>query len=285
MIRFFNIFFRFKEYLILIFLVLVSLVLLYQNNNIQIKQIRSNTILAIGFFQENFSSFFNAVWIPHIISISDENTILRKNNVVLSEEISRLREASLENIRLKNLLEFKSNSRYDLKIAKVVGKSLNLLRNYLTLNIGSDDGVMVNMPVISDKGLVGKVISVSNKYCIAEILKSKNSRTSVIVERSRISGILTWNGGNNLLLSEVAKNLDIKTGDIIKTSEYSSIFPENIEVGVVVGISYDTGNLFQKVEIKSFVDFAALEEVFVLLHSSDSARINLENKTLNKEEE
>jgi rod shape-determining protein MreC len=284
MIRFFNIFFKFKEYLILVFLVLVSLVMLYQNNNIQIKQIRSNTILAIGFFQENFSSFFNSIWIPHIISISEENTMLRRNNIVLTEEISRLREASLENFRLKNLLEFKQNSKYDLKIAKVVGKSLNLLRNYLTLNIGTDDGVQVNMPVISDKGLAGKIISVSNKYCIAEILKSKSFKASVINERSRVSGILSWNGGNNLLLSEVAKNLDIKNGDIIKTSEYSSIFPENIEVGVVTGVSYDTGNLFQKVEIKSFVDFASLEEVFVMLHQSDSSRIILETKIIDKEE-
>lgn len=180
MIRFFNIFFKFKEYLIFLILVLVSLFLLYQNNNIQIKQIRSNTILAIGFFQENFSSFFDAIWIPHIISISDENTILRNNNVILTDEISRLREASLENIRLKNLLEFKQNSTYELRIAKVVGKSLNLIRNYLTLNIGSDNGVQVNMPVISDKGLAGKIISVSNKYSIAEILRSKSFKAGVI---------------------------------------------------------------------------------------------------------
>ena len=113
MVRFFNIFFKFKEYLIFIVLVLASLFLLYQNNNIQIKQIRANTVLAIGFFQENFSSFFNAIWIPHIISVSEENTMLRRNNIILTEEISRLREASLENIRLKNLLEFKQNSKFD----------------------------------------------------------------------------------------------------------------------------------------------------------------------------
>lgn len=283
MIRFFNIFFRFKEYLILVVLVIVSLFLLYQNNNIQIKQIRSNTILAIGFFQENFSSFFNAIWIPHIISISEENGILRKNNAILNEELSRLREAGLENIRLKNLLEFKQSSKYEIKYAKVVGKSLNLLRNYLTLNVGSDDGVQINMPVITDKGLAGKVISISGKYSIVEILKSKNFKASVIDERSRVSGILTWSGGSNLLLSEVAKNLDVKVGDIIKTSAYSSIFPENIEVGVVTGISYDTGNLFQKIEVRSFVDFASIEEVFVMIYHKDTEKSDLENNLIENE--
>ena len=283
MIRIFNIFFKFKAYFLLIFLIIVSSFLLFHNNNIQIKQIRSNTILAIGYLQENFSDFFNLVWIPHILSIAQENNVLRKQNVILSEELSRLREASLENIRLKKLLEFKQSSKYNLVTAKVVGKSINLIRNYLTLNVGSNDGVNINMPVISEKGLVGKVISVSDNYCIAEILKSKNFKASVIIERSRVPGILNWNGGENLIISEVAKNLDIKVGDIVKTSEYSSIFPDNIEVGTVVAVSYDTGNLFQKVEVKSYVDFSTIEETFILLYKPDSSRVVLENLIYEKE--
>lgn len=283
MIRIFNIFFKFKAYFLLIFLIIVSSFLLFHNNNIQIKQIRSNTILAIGYLQENFSDFFNLVWIPHILSIAQENNVLRKQNVILSEELSRLREASLENIRLKKLLEFKQSSKYNLVTAKVVGKSINLIRNYLTLNVGSNDGVNINMPVISEKGLVGKVISVSDNYCIAEILKSKNFKASVIIERSRVPGILNWNGGENLIISEVAKNLDIKVGDIVKTSEYSSIFPDNIEVGTVIAVSYDTGNLFQKVEVKSYVDFSTIEETFVLLYKPDSSRVVLENLIYEKE--
>ncbi|HQJ74515.1 MAG TPA: rod shape-determining protein MreC [Bacteroidota bacterium] len=283
MIRIFNIFFKFKAYFLLIILIIVSSFLLFQNNNIQIKQIRSNTILAIGYLQENFSDFFNMIWIPHILSIAEENNVLRKQNVILSEELSRLREASLENIRLKKLLEFKQSSKYNLVTAKVVGKSINLIRNYLTLNVGSDDGVNINMPVISEKGLVGKVISVSDKYCIVEILKSKNFKASVIIERSRVPGILNWNGGENLIISEVAKNLDIRVGDIVKTSEYSSIFPDNIEVGTVVAVSYDTGNLFQKVEVKSYVDFSTIEETFVLLYKPDSSRVILEKLIYEKD--
>jgi len=283
MIRIFNIFFKFKAYFLLIILIIVSSFLLFQNNNIQIKQIRSNTILAIGYLQENFSDFFNMIWIPHILSIAEENNVLRKQNVILSEELSRLREASLENIRLKKLLEFKQSSKYNLVTAKVVGKSINLIRNYLTLNVGSDDGVNINMPVISEKGLVGKVISVSDKYCIVEILKSKNFKASVIIERSRVPVILNWNGGENLIISEVAKNLDIRVGDIVKTSEYSSIFPDNIEVGTVVAVSYDTGNLFQKVEVKSYVDFSTIEETFVLLYKPDSSRVILEKLIYEKD--
>ena len=283
MVRFFNVFLKFKEYFVLFILVSFSLLLLYQNNNIQIKQIRSNTVFAMGFLQEKFSGLFRVIWIPHLIAIAEENDMLRKSNIALTEEISKLREASLEIVRLKKMLDFKQGTKYELKIASVVGKSMNLVRNHFTLNIGSEDGVELNMPVISEKGLVGKIINVSNQYSIVEILKSKTFRVSAINERSRVSGILLWNGGDKLFLTEVAKTLDIKVGDIIKTSKYSSIFPEDIEIGVISNISYDTGNLFQQIEVTSYVNFSTIEEVFVLLHRPSLSRIELEQQMAEKD--
>jgi rod shape-determining protein MreC len=61
------------------------------------------------------------------------------------------------------MLDFKENSRHELKIASVVGKNMNLVRNYFTLSIGSEEGVELNMPVVSEKGLVGKIINVSDQ--------------------------------------------------------------------------------------------------------------------------
>jgi rod shape-determining protein MreC len=139
------------------------------------------------------------------------------------------------------------------------------------------------MPVVSEKGLVGKIINVSDQYSIVEILKSKSFKVSAINERSRVSGILLWNGGEKFLLTEVAKTLDMKIGDIIKTSKYSSLFPEDIEIGVISDISYDTGNLFQRIEVTSFVNFSTIEEVFVLLYQSSLSRIELERQMAEKE--
>jgi len=139
------------------------------------------------------------------------------------------------------------------------------------------------MPVVSEKGLVGKIINVSDQYSIVEIIKSKSCRVSVMNERSRISGILVWNGGDKLLITEVAKTLDMKIGDVIKTSKYSSIFPEDIEVGVISDIVYNTGNLFQYIEVTSYVNFSNIEEVFVLLYRSSLSRIILEQQMVEKE--
>jgi rod shape-determining protein MreC len=275
----FNFFLRFKEYLILIVIIFISLILIYQNNNFQLKQIRASSVQVIGFLQENFSSFFNAIWIPHIISISKENTLLHEYNLVLSEEVSRLREASLENVRLRTLLNFKQSSSYNLVSAKVVGKSLS----FITLDIGSDNGIDVNMPIITDKGLVGKVVTVAKNYSLGQILKNRDFRASIINERSRVNGILAWEGGENFVFQEVAKNLDVKIGDLVITSEFSSIFPSKIPVGIVAGITYNTGNLFQHIQIKSTVDLNTIEEVFVILCPADTNRIFFEYNTYRKE--
>jgi rod shape-determining protein MreC len=276
-------FLRFREYLILSILIITSLILIYQNNNIQLRQIRSISVQVIGFFQERFSGILKAIWIPHLLSISKENQILRESNVILSEEVSRLREATLENIRLRSLLNFKQRSNYNLISAKIVGKTLTSYRNYITLNVGLKDGLNVNMPIITDKGLVGKIVGVSEGYAIGQILRNKDFRASAIDERSRVSGIVGWEGAEYFNMNEVAKNLDIKVGDLIITSEYSSIFSPNIPIGIVSDISYDTGNLFQRIHIKSNVDFSTLEEIFIINSQPDSSRTILENQFLEKE--
>jgi rod shape-determining protein MreC len=275
---FLNYLLRFREYIILVILIISSLILISQNNNQQLKQIRSSSIQALGYLQENFSIFFKVIWIPRILNLNQENTLLRESNIILSEEVSRLREASLENIRLRNLLNFKQTSKFDLLFAKIVGKSLTLLRNHITLDIGSNSGVQVNMPIITDKGLVGKIVAVSSGYSIGQILRNKDFKASAIDERSRIPGIVGWDGSDNFQLNEVAKNLDIKPGDLLLTSEFSSIFPPNIPIGVVSIVINNTGNLFQSIQITSNVDFNTLEEVFVVKTVPDTARTNFETR-------
>jgi rod shape-determining protein MreC len=280
--RIFNFFLRFREYFVLFLTISISLALISQNNNIQIKQIRSSSVQILGFLQENFSSVFNTIWIPHILSISKENRLLREHNLILSEEVSRLREASLENLRLRALLNFKQQSKFDLRSSKIVGKSLTLARNFITLDLGSDDGIQVNMPIVTDKGLVGKIVMVSKNYSQGQILKNKDFKASAIDERSRVSGIFAWDG-EDFIVEEVAKNHDIKLGDLIITSDYSSIFPSKIPIGIVSNISYNTGNLFQRIQIKSNVDLNTLEEVFILIYPPDSNRVAFDNNIIKKD--
>ena len=133
------------------------------------------------------------------------------------------------------------------------------------------------MPVITDKGLVGKIVATSTDYSIAQILLNKDLRVSVKDERSRVDGIIAWEGGDRLLMKNVSKSSDVLVGDVIITSEYSNVFPPGIPVGYVTSVG-TVDNLFKKVDVESFTSFVTLEEVFVLRYVTSEERMQLEKR-------
>jgi len=190
--------------------------------------------------------------------------------------VSRLREARIENSRLRAMLGLRVEAPFDLVAADVVGKSLLLMRNTLTLNVGTKDGVAADMPIISEQGLVGKVIAVGDNYSLGQILLNKDFRAGAKVQRSRVDGILGWDGGSELRLTNVPKTQDVRTGDIVITSEYSNVFPKDITIGIVSSVRQKSGSLFHEISVFPAVEFAALEQVFVIAERPDSARAALE---------
>jgi rod shape-determining protein MreC len=264
----------FREYFLLTLFVIISIALLASNDTAQIHRIRAITIGSLGFLQDTFG------FIPDYFELRRENRSLRELNVTLSDEASRLREASLENIRLRRMLDLKERSPAEYIAANVVGKNLQLLRNTITLDAGSDKGIALNMPIVTDAGLVGRVTGVSGGYAIGQIMLNKEFRASAKVQRARVDGIIAWTGGERIRLLNVAKTLDVRVGDVVITSEYSSVYPPGIRIGVVVDIRQDPTSLFQNIDITPSVDFARLEEVFVIKAAPDSGRTSLEQRLL-----
>lgn len=273
--RLYNIALVFKEYAVLSVLLVVSLILMALGDNAQIRHIRSVATVAFGVIQEQIS------FIPRYFALRSENDMLRQMNIDLSDEASRLREARLENDRLRNLLGLKASYRYPLIAGRVVSKNLTLLRNTITLDVGTSNGVQVHMPVVGDRGLVGVVSSVSDHFSVARILLNADFRASAKIERSRVDGILAWDG-DDLILTNVAKTLDVVTGDTVITSEYSSTYPPNIPIGIVHAVSEQQGSLFKKVYVSPGVNFVKLEEVFVVTYLPDTERLDLEQPTPQK---
>jgi rod shape-determining protein MreC len=262
-------FLTFKEYVILSFLVVLSLILLTLNDNSQVHRIRSIATVVLGIAQDQVS------FIPRYFGLVKENELLRRTNIELADEASRLREAKLENLRLRQLLGLKYQSIYHYVAARVVSKNLTLLRNTITLDVGTGDGIRPSMPVLSDAGLVGVVVAVNQGYSVAHLLLNVDFRASAKVQRSRVDGIVAWDG-NALMLTNITKTLDVKVGDVIVTSEYSSTYPPGIRIGTVRVVEEQPVTLFKTVIIEPSVDFVRLEEVFVLTAVPDQEKTQLE---------
>jgi rod shape-determining protein MreC len=271
--RLLSIILLFKEYFVVALLIVVSLTLLSFNDNIQIRAIRSYTVGFIGIIQDAVSI------IPNVLELKRENEILRQLNVNLSDEVNRLREARLENMRLRAMLGMKEKTGFKLVPADIVGKSLQLLRNTVTLNVGEQDGVKPDMPVISETGLVGKIITTSTHYSVGQLMLNKDFRASAKIQRSRIDGIIAWDGSEAVRLNNVSKTADVKEGDVVTTSEYSSIFPPEIKIGIVARIAEQPGSLFKEIDVNPSVDFPSLEQVFVVIAVADTERVELERTT------
>lgn len=265
-----------KEYLILTLLVVLSLVMLFSNDNTQIRFLRA---VAIGFFG-TIQSGVSAI--PNVFELESENQFLREKNIKLANEVATLKEARLENIRLSKLLELKELTGGSVVSASIVNKSVVKRRNTITLNVGEDDGVKLNMPVITDDGLVGKIVATSKSYSIAQILYNNDLKVTVKAQRSRVDGILTYDGVENLVVTNVPKSADVNVGDVVVTSEYSNTFPAGIPVGVVREAG-NLDNLFKKILITPSVDFNVLEEVFVLKYLPNEERRNLEELFIKQE--
>ena len=269
--RLYDILYAFREYAVLTLCVLLSLVFLALNDTTQIKRVRTIATVVFGSVQHSFS------FLTEYAGLKEENAVLRRINVELADEATQLREARLENYRLRALLGLKERIPYRLVAAEVVGKTLQFQRNTLTINVGRSDGVESLMPVISDGGLVGLVTDVTAVHAVVNILLNTDFRASAKVQRSRVDGIVGWNG-TSLVLKNISKTMDVLPGDVILTSSYSNIFPEDIRIGIVSRANDQPGSLFKEVHITPGVDFGRLEEVFVVDHERSAGRDSLRTR-------
>jgi rod shape-determining protein MreC len=262
-----------REYLVFSLLILVSLLLLSANDNPQLREVRAYTVGFIGFVQDALSV------IPNVFQLQRENEILRQLNVNLADEVSRLREARLENLRLKEMLGLRESSPYPILAADVVAKSTHMLRNTITLNVGEVDGVKADMPIISEAGLVGKITATSSRFSVGQLMFNKDFRASAKVERSRVDGIIAWDGGEFVRLKNVPKKQDVVQGDIVVTSEYSNVFPPRVRIGRVVHVEEKPASLFKDIDIEPSVDFIRLEQAFIVLITPDTSRTVIEHQS------
>ncbi|MCW9066294.1 MAG: rod shape-determining protein MreC [Ignavibacteriaceae bacterium] len=266
---------NFKEYLVLILLVVLSLTLLTQNNNPQIQKVRA---VAFGSFASVSSVFYDLF---NITQLKNENAILRLTNAELMIQISMLREQGILNRELKGLLGFKDTTSLSFFPATIVSKSLSVTQNTITINAGQKDGIKPGMPVLSYRGFVGIIQSCSESFSIARTLKNVDLKFTVKNEKNRLNGIMKWDG-EKLMIVDVPRTYDFDIGDRIITSEVSSIILVPIPVGLVSKIEEDKTGLMHLIQVTPFEEVLSVENVFILLMVENEEKNNLELNFYNR---
>lgn len=200
--------------------------------------------------------------------MSDIKTLQEKNDV-LKMENDRLKLLEKENIRLTELLGIsESYPNYEKVTANIISKDPTNWYNTFIVDVGTDDGVSVNMVVITIGGLVGKVVECSSSYSKVVAIIDDTSSVSGIVTRNDalgfVKGDLRYVKGELLRMDYFDLDAEVMEGDEIVTSHLSDIYPKGIPIGYVSEVYTDSKGLSKYATIVPFVDFNNIKEVIIL---------------------
>ncbi len=272
-------FFRNKPLVVTLILVIIILVLLVTTTNTQ--DISGGQTVAGGVFvpvqrffyqmTDNISSFFGNTFSS--TDLAKENQDLQEELAALKSELSDYEELENENERLSLLLDYKQqHTDYELKVAAIIAKNPGLWFDSFTINIGSADGIAVDMPVVTPDGVVGRIEEVGLNWAKVMTIIDGQSGVSSIVERTRdvgsVRGRMESEPSDPLLdMDFLPIDTDIQVGDNILTSGIGGIYPKGLMIGSVVEVGEESNQ--KKVVVKSAVDFRNLEEVMVMVDTGD----------------
>jgi rod shape-determining protein MreC len=254
-----NLFFVSKrEYFTLIAAILVSLYVLFNNDKPQIDTLRAFFLGSYAGLQKQFS------WVRRFAELQRGNAALRQRATQMMLENSRMREAVLENYRLRQMLDYRGRESWSFKAGRMISKERDQTPVSVTIDLGSKDGMRLNMPVVTPEGLVGKIFKVFPQTSLVQLLLDRNFNVSARIQGNRVYGIVGWDERNGLELTSVPRTSTVKLGDAVVTSDSSALFPPGLRIGLVREISEDEKSLFKTILLKPDVDFSRLEEVFVI---------------------
>lgn len=243
---------------------MLSIVLLNSNENPQMEKLRLKSSQVGSILARPFH------FIPYTVRLYSENRELNRALFVLNQENFRLKEVEAENERLRQMLAFVSQSEHKYIPAKIIGKNAGGAFNYYTLDKGSSDGIVKNCPVMSSKGLVGRIAAADKGSSICQLMLDNKFGAAVKVERNRIDGILHWDSGRLCRLDGIPNSMDVREDDILITSGLGGVYPKGLAVGRVTKVKKESRGLFQSIIVSPFTDFQRLEEVFVLIQNGEA---------------
>ncbi len=197
---------------------------------------------------------------------------LRQRNADLEEALARyqtelveLREIASDYQRLAELLDYTTRaSNQQFLAADVIGIDQMALRRTLTINRGTRDGIAVGMPVVTGKGLVGRVIAVGATSARVLLITDRDSAVSARLQSTRAVGSVRGQTSGSLRMEMIPLGQQVRVGDLVITSGLGGNFPPDIVIGVVTSARQFEFELAQEAEVASLNDFDSLEFVLVI---------------------
>ncbi len=264
---------RHKNFLLYLFLMMVSL---------------GFTVQSHSYHQ---SSFFNSSnWISGSIYQGFDGITsyfgLSQENQKLVDENKRLRKLLFnQETDSKDTVSLPGRSIYTILSGKVIKNSYSDPRNYITIDLGSTDSLKADMGVITQKGILGIVENVSRNYATVQSILNEKSNINAKLKNTNHFGSLVWNTKrfNIVQLVDIPRLVPLMVGDTIVTGGMSSIFPENVPIGTIQKFDLDTANSFYRIDVQLFNDMTNLKNVYIVQNVDRREIMELQEQTINEQ--
>jgi rod shape-determining protein MreC len=198
-------------------------------------------------------------------SIHQKNWQLQQENREILHENAILKEKLAAYEQIAKMVQFKEYYNYEMIPAQVIGREPSNWFHSVIIDMGSKDGVEIDMGVATYRGLVGKVIQVGHNTSEVILLIDQGCSMGALIQRTREIGVIK--GGTEsayCYLDYIAHDADVQINDIVVTSGMGSSVPKGIIIGRIVAVRKEKHDLFQRILIKPEVDFNKLEEVYIV---------------------
>jgi rod shape-determining protein MreC len=200
-----------------------------------------------------------------VAGLRTRNSELEIEVAQLQQEIIGLKEQIAEAEILSALLNYartRPENRYI--AADVIGKDTSPFLRSVWIGRGSDDGIITNMPVITERGLTGRIVEVNATSARVQLITDPEMAVNVLLQNSRAEGVLAPQRGGEIWIDLIDQEADVSPGELVITSGLGGRFPPDIPVGEVISVRKRDFELFQQAVIQPAVDIENLEIVLVI---------------------
>ncbi|MEX0360032.1 MAG: rod shape-determining protein MreC [Allomuricauda sp.] len=269
---------------------IINFILSYRNAFLYGFLMVISLVLTIRSHSYHQSRFFNSSkWVSGNIYGTAANISayfgLREENQRLVEENEELRRLLFNNAALTNpIFPDSITTSYEVISANVIKNSFSSPRNYLTIDKGKNHGTATDMGVITTKGILGIVENTSNKFSTVQSVLNTKSNINAKIKNTNYFGSLTWDVGdyNVVQLVDIPRLVPLVVGDTIVTGAMSSIFPENIPIGVIKKYDLDKSKSFYHIDVELFNDMSNIKNVYLIINKNKEEIQELEARTQNE---
>lgn len=228
------------------------------------------------------SNYFASI--SNLRTAQDENDLLKQRIQELEVEVKGSEDLVAENERLRGLLDLKEKSKYRVVNARIIGRDPSIWFDSSIVNRGSMDGVKLNMPVVTNGGLVGRVTAVGPLTSQVDLITRDKSGVGGVVGEisgSNALGVISGTSKQNVVeMRYVAGSIDVQVGQIVYTSGQDGIYPAGLKIGEIVEVVTGSATTPHKIFVKPSSGIDSMQEVAILLYEP-AAKEEFERKVPN----